>query len=71
MHEYIFYTLEGFTESPTGEEVENCQVLGHAIGADAKEAKANLLENNPWIKEKGFDVYEIIAREVVGPRIHV
>ena len=71
MHEYIFYTFEGYTESRTGEEVENCQVLGYAMGADVRSAKAELLRSNPWIEEKGFDICEIVAREVVGERLYL
>jgi hypothetical protein len=56
MNEYIFYTPEGYTSAPIeGIEIENCQMLGTAIGKDENEAKNNLLEDNPWIIEAGFD----------------
>ena len=32
MREFVFYTEEGCTEIPTGETVENLQILGFAMG---------------------------------------
>lgn len=55
MAEYIFYTAEGFTQDPKGDEVENCQLIGRAFGENENEAKNNLLKENPWIDEHGFD----------------
>ena len=55
MSEYIFYTTEGFTQAPNGNNVENCQVLGRAFGKNIKEARCNLIKenrrrgNSPWI----------------------
>ena len=51
MSEYIFYTTEGFTQDPKGNDVENCQVLGRVFGRNEDEARYNLLKENPWIKE--------------------
>ena len=50
MGTYIFYTLGGRTESPDGQEVENCQLLGEANGENAGEALSQLLSENPWIE---------------------
>lgn len=58
MKEYLFYTAEGTTYGPNGEDVDNCQVLGRGFGNDNTEALHDLLERNPWIIEKGFDPYE-------------
>ena len=66
MTEYIFYTTEGFTQAPDGEDIENCQLLGRAYGKDRHEALANLLKNNPWIKDRGFDPYEAICKELAS-----
>lgn len=56
MNEYIFYTTEGYTCPPNEDkEVENCQVLGFAKGNNAREAKENLIKDNPWIIECGFN----------------
>ena len=59
MKEYIFYSFEGYTESPTGDTVENIQLLGIEKGNNEEEAKENLIKNNKWIEESGFDKYEI------------
>ena len=70
MNEYIFYTAEGLTYPPREDkEVENCQVLGRAKGKDAEEAKQNLLEQAPWIVEYGFDVNEIICKQIFADNI--
>jgi len=69
MKHYIFLTTEGWTFAPCDAEeaepsVENCQMLGRAWGKNQKEAKANLLKENSWIVEFGFDPYEIIGYEL-------
>lgn len=66
MNEYIFYTTEGYTIAPTEDyEVENCQVLGCAFGINKNEAKDNLLKENPWIVEAGFNESEFIVRQLL------
>ena len=66
MNEYLFFTLEGATLPPIeGKEVENCQLLGRANGKTLKEAKSNLLKENPWIEECGFDCDCIIAEQIL------
>ena len=65
MSEYIFYTTEGFTQAPNGNDVENCQVLGRAFGKNAKEARCNLLKENPWIEEAGFDMEDLLVKQVL------
>lgn len=66
MTEYIFYTTEGFTQAPDGNDIENCQLLGRAYGKDKHDALSNLLKENPWIKERGFEPCEIICKELVS-----
>ena len=68
MGEYIFYTTEGFTLDPKGVEVDNCQVLGCAFGADEHEARMNLLKENPWIEEHGYDTDELVCRTLAQCR---
>ncbi|MBR3946391.1 MAG: hypothetical protein IKJ56_04725 [Bacteroidales bacterium] len=66
MNEYIFYTCEGFTYPPKDDiEVENCQVLGRAYGGTPTEARNNLLKENPWINECGFNVNKAICKQLV------
>lgn len=56
MNEYIFYTSEGYTQPPRcDKEVDNSQILGRAFGEDVTMAKKNLLKDNPWIEDCGFD----------------
>lgn len=66
MKEYIFYTCEGYTAPPKEDkEVENCQVLGRALGSNEQQAKANLIEANPWIEESGFDSNKFICKQLL------
>ena len=70
MNQYVFMTTEGATFAPhhisTDEvtETENCQVLGKAQGKNQQEAKQNLLKENSWIVEAGFDPEEIFSYEL-------
>lgn len=66
MADFIFYTTEGFTQDPNGNDIENCQMLGIAKGEDKVEAKDNLLEENPWIIEAGFTPAEFIIRQLAA-----
>lgn len=66
MTEYIFYTTEGFTQAPDGNDIENCQLFGRAYGKDKHDALSNLLKEKPWIKERGFEPCEIICKELVS-----
>ena len=67
MNEYIIFTTEGYTTAPNESvEVENCQVLGFAFGHDADEAQDNLLKENPWIIEAGFDKSEFIIKQLAS-----
>ena len=66
MNEYIIYTFEGHTSAPKDNiEVENCQVLGRAIGANQKEAQKNLEKDNPWIANAGFDTSKFIVKQIL------
>lgn len=67
MNEYIIYTTEGYTIAPNENvEVENCQVLGCVWGNNAAEAEDNLLKENPWIAEAGFNRSEFIVRQLLS-----
>lgn len=62
MNEYIIYTTQGHTIAPNENiEVENCQVLGRALGSNPNEAKENLIKDNPWIVKAGYDESEFIV----------
>mgnify|MGYP003299810727 CR=1 FL=1 len=66
MAEYIFYTTEGYTQAPDGEDVENCQLMGRAFGTDSKDALCNLLANNSWIEEHNFNLSEFICEKLAS-----
>ena len=66
MKEYIFYSLEGFTQAPDGDDIENCQLLGRAYGNDKYDAYQNLLKENTWIEERGFKSYKTIGKELAS-----
>ena len=65
MKEYIIYTTEGVTIAPNENcLVENCQVLGCAVGKDPQSAIENLLRENQWIIEAGFSKDKFITRQL-------
>lgn len=67
MNEYIFYTPEGYTIAPNENVcVDSCQMLGTAKGKNEREAKNNLLKENLWIVEAGFDPTEFMIRQLAA-----
>lgn len=62
---YLFYSGEGCTVSPKGEELENFQVLGIGAGLTHEEALSDLLDNNSWIAKSGFDIEDISCCQIV------
>lgn len=64
MKEFIFITSEGNTISPNGKCVENMQVLGTANGETKNRAIENLLNENQWITDYGFNLDEILGYEL-------
>ena len=70
MNKYIFLTTEGITYAPWDEkideapQVENCQMLGITFGENQQDAQQNLLKENPWIIEAGFNPDEIFGHEL-------
>ena len=63
-NEYIFYTTEGFTQAPNGEDNENCQLLGRAYGEDEHSACQNLLKENPWIVRNDYNPSKIFCEKL-------
>lgn len=63
--QYIFYSEDGYCESPTGEKVENFQVLGITNGKDEQQAYTNLLEENKWIRENKFRESHIFYKMII------
>ena len=66
MTDFIFYTTEGFTQAPNGNDIENCQMLGIAKGKDKVEAKDNLIKEYPWIIEADFNSSEFIVKQLLS-----
>lgn len=64
MNEYMIYTLEGFTQSPTNEHVENCQILGFVEANSIEQARIILMEENPGIMKSGFNIDKTFVRMV-------
>lgn len=62
MNHYVFYTSEGFSQTPLGEDIENMQILGFAEGVSAEKAMKNLFYDNPWIEKSGYSQNKIICR---------
>lgn len=62
-HEYIVYTTEGYTETPKGNEVENCQILAILTtdSTDRDEIIAMLTSFGEHMKDYSKD--KIIIRE--------
>lgn len=66
MNEYIFYTTEGYTIAPNEDyDVENCQVIGRAFGKSSDEAMKNLLKENKWIENSGFNQKEFYIKQIL------
>lgn len=63
---FIVYTLEGHTVSPTGDDIDNAQILGWSSGWDAEHAIEALFDDNPGLEsEVGFDRKFAKAEELV------
>jgi hypothetical protein len=66
MNEYIFYTTEGHTIAPNENiAVENCQVLGFSKGENPSKAMQNLLNENSWIIDAGFNLSKCFYKQII------
>lgn len=65
MNEYMFYTFEGFTQSPNKTDCENLQILGFEKAENLEIAKKCLLANNDWISKHGFDKKKILSKRIL------
>lgn len=64
LKKYVYYTWEGFTESPSGEWVENLQILAAIDTYSEVQAYQILLKDHSYFADMGFDlrcvgVYEV------------
>ncbi len=70
MKEYLFYTTEGTTlPRDTSKDIENCQILGRSNGENPEVALTNLLKENKWITEVGFDIFNISAVQILNDKL--
>lgn len=65
MNEYMFYTFEGFTQSPDKNNCDNLQILGFEKAENLEIAKKCLLANNDWISKHGFDTEKILSKKIL------
>ncbi len=65
MNEYMFYTAEGFSQSPNETDCENLQILGFEKAESLEIAKKQLLENNDWILKYGFNADKILSKKIL------
>jgi DNA adenine methylase len=65
LKEYVIVTNQGFTQSPTDQEVENQQILGYERGVNAYEAIKKFFLQNNGATHAGFESGEAIAYQVV------
>ncbi len=65
MNEYIIISSQGYTQSPSGQDVENQQVLGYEFGADESSAKESFFKNNGWLVKAGFDCQSALAYQII------
>lgn len=65
MNEYMFYTFEGFTQSPDKNNCENLQILGFEKAENLEAAKEHLLANNDWISKHGFNTEKILSKKIL------
>lgn len=66
MERYVFYTDEGYTVSPNGDDLESLQILGIEDGNTEAEAYSNLLKDSTWILESGFSEEKIRNYKVIN-----
>lgn len=71
MNEYMFYTAEGFSQSPNETDCENLQILGFEKAESLESAKEQLLKNNGWILKYGFNAEEILSKKILTEGIEV
>ncbi len=63
--EVIFYTTDGYTQTPNETDIENLQVLGIESGTNKIDALNNLLDNNSWILEDGYELCNVTSKIII------
>ncbi|MPM29670.1 hypothetical protein SDC9_76210 [bioreactor metagenome] len=65
MKEYIIISGEGYTQSPSSQDVENQQVLGYEFGADENDARESFFKRNDWQIRAGFLRQNAFAYQII------
>ncbi len=66
MKKYIFFTCDGSTMDPDGNETENCQILGWAKGSSETDAFQNFRKENKFVNN--YD--KVQCQELADDKIH-
>jgi hypothetical protein len=66
MNEYLIYTFGGSCQDPNGDDIDNCQVLGRVKGKDEVEAIENLILENPWIIDSGYERKDFMIVQILN-----
>lgn len=69
MAKFIFYTGQGYTISPNGDELESLQILGIEEGQSENDALNNLFNNNEWILESNFSKEDIKCNAILNSNV--
>lgn len=69
MKKYICMTKEGTEQTPTGNDIDNLQVLDWVSAHSKKHALEVLVEANPWIAAEGY--CDIIVMELAENNIDI
>lgn len=68
MKNFIFYTMDGFTQDNALKEVSNMQILGFAHGSNLEKAHKKFLK---YYKKYDCEFKSIIAQEVLGHPVYL
>lgn len=65
MKKFIVLSSEGLTIAPNDSEINNFQVLDLCVECENKDGVLEqLLENNTWISEAGYNVENLLVYEL-------
>lgn len=62
---YVIYTTEGFTQTPTGDAIENCQILAFETAENEAEVKEIFFSKHPSLFNLGFTKEQIVVRQII------
>ena len=68
MRYFIFLTQEGLTKTPENKDIENLQVIGTANGKNEKQAFDNLVKENNFLLDTGYN--EVVGLELKDEKFY-